>query len=378
MVSASGWPWPGSLRNGGVEMSSIDVKRWGLTTCAAAAAALLLGVASAGAEITVERTMKTGGFGGLGAGDTTTLEKISGLRKRAVSTMKMTGFLGKMAGDIGGDEITDIQKDVVWKLDHKRKTYTESKITPPPRSKEAPAEKQGPEGKVEKKPAEKPKVRIVRNEIAVKETGENKTIGVYPCTHFVITWVVETEDLETKERGESTMTTDLWTTPETEQTRALLKEEREYSQAWMKKIGWELSDQESRTLGLGMVGAMIGGDQASLKQGAKEIAAKMEKIKGFPIGTGIRWQVKSSGDSAGKKDRGEGSGEQAPDVPKGLGGLMAAMGRRGGASGGESAGSSDGGVNTVFDTYTEIRTISTAALPDADFAPPAGYQKVER
>ena len=129
-------------------------------------------------------------------------------------------------------------------------------------------------------------------------------------------------------------------------------------------------------MGMGMVGALLGGDEESFKKGAREVAAKMEKIKGFPVGTGIRWQVKSAGGAAAKKGGGEGSGEQASDIPKGLGGLMAAMGRKSGKSGADAGGSGGGGgVSTVFDTYTEIRKISTAALPDADFMPPAGLQE---
>jgi hypothetical protein len=349
------------------------MKRRGATTFAAAAAAVLLGAASAGADVTVERTMKSAGFGGFGASDSTMVEKTSGLRQRQVSAMKMTGFIGKMAGDLGSDEITDIQKDVVWKLDHKKKTYTESKITQP-----LPQKEQGTGGRAERaEKKEKPTVRVVRNEITVKETGEKKTIGEYACEHYVITWVVETENIETKERGESTMITDLWTTPETAEIKQLQKEEREYTQAWLKKIGWDLTDKEAQQMGLSMVGALIGGDEASFKKGAKEVAEKMAKIHGYPIATGIKWLVRNSGGSAAKEGGGE-SAEGVPDISKGFGGLMSALGKKVAKSGGESAGSSDaGGPKPVFDTYMEIRKISTASLPDADFAPPAGYKKVE-
>lgn len=337
------------------------LKRWGGAPVAAAAAALLLGAASAGADVTVERAMNTGGLGGFGASDMTTVEKISGLRKRSVTSVKMTGFLGKMAGDLGGDEITDLPKDALWRLDHKKKTYTESKITPPP---EPPAEKQ--QGK-----AEKSKVRVVRSEVTVKETGEKKTIGAYPCAHFVVTWVVETEDLETKERSESTMTTDLWTTAETDEIRALTKEEREFTLAWLKKIGWDISEQEARKMGMGMIGSLLGGDEASFKKGAMEVAEKMERVKGFPIGTGVTWKVK--GGAGAKKGGDESAG--MPDMSKGLGGLMAAMGKKSAKAGGGAAAGGDG-ATTVFDTYVEIRKISTAALPETDFVPPAGYKKV--
>lgn len=339
--------------------------RWSVAL-ATTAIAVTLGWGTARADVTVERSLKSGGFGGIGAGDSTSVEKLSGLKKRAVTTMKMTGFIGKMAGEMGGDEITDIGKDVVWKLDHKKKTYSESKITPPPQPKEAPGEHSGRDEK------EKPRVRVVRNEITVQEPGDKKTIGAYDCTHYVITWVLETEDLETKEKSESTMISDLWTTPENAQTRALLQEEREFTQAWLKKIGWDMTDQEAGKLGLAMVAGMIGGDDESFKKGAKEVAEKMEKVKGFPIGTGIKWQIKSSGAGAGKA---EPSGETMPDIAKGLGGLISALGKKGG-KGGSGGGGEAGGPKPVFETYSEIRKISTASISDGEFTPPAGYKKV--
>jgi hypothetical protein len=217
----------------------------------------------------------------------------------------------------------------------------------------------------------------VRNEITVKEPGDRRTIGSYDCAHYVITWVVETENLETRERGESTMISDLWTTPETAEIRAAMKEEREFTQAWLKKIGWDMSDKDTQQMGLAMVGSVIGGDEESFKKGAKEIAAKMEKIKGYPIGTGIKWLVKGTGGSAAKQGGGEGA-EGMPDISKGLGGLMSALGKKAAKSGGDSGASGGAnGAKTVFDTYTEIRKISTASLSDSDFAPPAGYRKVD-
>ena len=355
-------------------MSQVTTQRWLTVPVAAAVLAVACAVSPARADVTVERTMKTSGFGGFGAGDSTMVEKISGLRKRSVTSMKMTGFIGKMAGEMGGDEITDIQKDVVWRLDHKKKTYTESKITPPPEAKEGPGEKPGRQEK-----QEKPTIRIVRNEITVTGPDGKKTIGEFSCEHYAIVWVVETENLETKERSESTMTSDLWTTAETAEIRQLSKEEQEFTRAWLKKIGWDMSDQEARKMGLAMVGAMIGGDEESFKKGAKEVAAKMEKIKGFPIGTGVKWQLKGSGGAAAKQggEAREAEGG-APDLSKGLGGLMSAFGKKVAKSTTSSDNKGEsGGASTIFDTYTEVRKISTSSLPGSDFVPPAGYKKVD-
>ena len=181
---------------------------------------------------------------------------------------------------------------------------------------------------------------MVRNEITVKEAGDRRTIGAYDCAHYVVTWVVETEDLETKERSESTMVSDLWTTPETDEIRALQKEELEFTKAWLKKIGWDMSMQETQKMGLAMVGSMIGGDEESFKKGAKEVAEKMAKIKGYPIGTGVKWMIKSPGGAAAAKKGGDGGGSEGgmPDLSKGLGGLMSAFGKKPAKGGGEAAG----------------------------------------
>jgi hypothetical protein len=347
--------------------------QWGARIAfAALALALAVGPVAARADVTVERYMKSGGIAGIGAMEGTAVEKLSGLRKREVVNTKMTGFLGKMAGDMGGDTITDIAKDVVWKLDHKKKTYTEEKITPPP----APEEKQG---KREKEKAEKSPVRIVRNEITVKELGDTKTIGEFSCAHYVVTWLLETENVETKERSESTMTTDLWNTAETSEIKAFSKEEQEFMRAWLKKVGWEMSQQEMRQFGMTAVASLFGGDEAALKKGMEEVAEKMKKVKGYPVGVGVKWSLKGSGGAEGAKSgSGGGSPEGMPDLAKGFGGLMAAFGKKGkGGGAAESGGSGASGGSTLFDTYTEIRSLSTSGIPDNEFSVPAGYQKVD-
>ena len=361
------------------------VKRWLALSAASALVWAISGSGAARADVTVERTMTNAGFGGMGASTGTMVEKYGGLRRRDVTSMKMSGFLGKVTGDLGGDEITNIEKDAVWRLDHKKKTYTESKITPPP----APKEEAAPE-RAGKEQEEKPKVRVVRNEISVTGPDGKKTIGDFSCDHYAIVWVLETEDLETKARSESTMTSDLWTTPETAEIRALQKEEMEFTKAWLKKIGWEMSQQEAQKMGLAMVGALIGGDEESLRKGTREVAEKMAKIQGYPIGTRVTWRLKSSESAtaaqgeagSGKSSGGEGESAGMPDLSRGLGGLMSAFGKKVAKSSGEStakdtAKGDAGAGKTVFDTYSEIRRISTASLPDSDFAPPAGYTKVD-
>ena len=68
-------------------MARCDARRWGAASLAITAAALVLGATTAVAEVTVERTAKSAGFAGFGAGETTVAERYSGLRRRTVSSM---------------------------------------------------------------------------------------------------------------------------------------------------------------------------------------------------------------------------------------------------------------------------------------------------
>jgi hypothetical protein len=348
--------------------------------------ALAAAPVAARADVTVERYLKTGGIAGFGASEGSTVEKLSGLRKRETSSMKMSGFLGKVAGDLGSDSITDIPKDAVWRIDHKKKSYTESRITPPPAT-----EEKADKGERRSEKEEKRNVRVVRSEITVKETGETKTIGAYSCTHYVVTWVLETEDLDTHDRSENTMITDLWNAAETAELKDMQKEEKAFTEAYLKKIGWDMSNQDMRTMGVAAVAGMFGADQEALKKGVAEVAEKMKKVKGFPIGVGVRWQIKGTASAksaksgkGGESSKGGGESQGMPDLSKSLGGLMAALGgKKGGDSGQAAGGSGDSGASgasgasTVFDTYTEIRKVTTGGVPGEELAPPAGYTKAD-
>jgi len=340
-------------------------KAWKQATAVAAALAVGLCAGAARADVTVERYLKTGGFMGFGGGETTSVDKISGERRRDAGTMKMGGFLGKMTGEIRNDTITNVPADQLITIDHGNKTYTVAPITPPPMQ-EGPAGQ--PEAKAERE--EPPKVRVVRNEVTVEETGESKQLAGHDAKRWVVTWIVETEDLETKKRSENTMTMDLWNAPEKGDVKALAEAERDFAKAYMKKIGWDMTDEQARRMGLGMVAMLLGGSE-SLQSGAKQVAEKLSKIKGYPLATAVKWNIKTTGGAAGAGG-GEGQPQGIQDVVKGLGGLMSAFGKKVAKKDEKK----DEGGGAVFETYTEIRAIRVGSIPAADFKPPADYKQV--
>jgi hypothetical protein len=330
------------------------------------------------ADVTVERYTKSGGFRGIGASEGTSVDRISGLKKREKGTMKMTGTLGsffsKVAGDMETDAITDIPADAVRRLDNKKKTYTESAITLP-KEKEG-AEKQAAAGK--EGPPEKQKVRVVRNEITVKETGEKKVINGFDCARFIITWLVETENIETGERAKNIMTNDLWNTPETKDIRALQQEEMEFTQAYLKKLGLDITSQETKKLGLSFVAGMLGGDEKSMEGNVREIQEKMSKVKGYPIATSVKWEVIGEAKATPPPAEGGGSGggqSGGLDISKGIGGLLSGLAKKAATPKTDGAPPREG--NVVFDTYVEVKRIDASPIAAGEFEVPAGYKLVK-
>ena len=325
-------------------------------------------------DVTVERFIKSGGIKGIGASESTVVEKLSGLKKHDASSMKMTGavggFLGKIAGDMGTDVITNIEKDVVWTIDHKKKAYTESSITLPKEK-----EKEEPAPRSQKDKEEKPKVRVIRSEISVKETGEKKTVNGFECSRYIVTWLVETENIETKERSKTTMTNDLWNTPETKEIRTLQKEEMEYSKAYMKKLGLEMSPEDARKLGMTAVAGLFGEDEQAMRKRVKELQEKMSKIKGYPIITTVKWEMEASGTSRPARDESAGKESEDVDVSGGIGGLLGSLAKRSAKKkAAESAKESGKDGNVLFEFSSEIKRIEVSSIPSSDFEVPPGYK----
>jgi hypothetical protein len=325
-------------------------------------------------DVTVERFIKSGGIKGIGASESTVVEKLSGLKKHDASSMKMTGavggFLSKFAGEMGSDVITNIEKDVVWTIDHKNKVYTESSIALPKEK-----EKEEPAPRSQKDKEEKPKVRVVRSEISVKETGEKKTINGFECSRYIVTWLVETENIETKERSKTTMTNDLWNTPETKEIRTLQKEEMEYSKAYMKKLGLEVSPEDARKLGMSAVAGQFGEDEQAMRQRLKELQEKMSKIKGYPIITTVMWEMETSGTSRPAKDESARKESEDVDVSGGIGGLLGSLAKRSvKKKAAESAKESEKDGNVLFEFSSEVKRIEVSSIPSSDFEVPRGYK----
>jgi len=113
-----------------------------------------LGSALAWADATIESTVKSSGFKGMGAFEGAATKRYQGEKMWDSTSTKFTGaIMSRIAGGSENATITRVDKGVYWTLDPKNKTCLERPIE---------AIKRGEPGK-EKPDQEKSKVRVTKS-----------------------------------------------------------------------------------------------------------------------------------------------------------------------------------------------------------------------
>jgi hypothetical protein len=333
---------------------------------------LAMSAGPAWADAVIERYSRSDGFAGMGAFESTSVQATSPTAQRDETKMRFTGgFLSaiqKMAGFGDSVRITRLDREVVWTLDPEKKTYTEAPLTA-----KGERERSGP---TQPRPRQQEKgepsdVVITKNEFKVEKTGAQKVINGFPCEEYLMTWLVETRNTKTEETSKSLMTDHLWTTPENAEIRQARAEEQVYAQAYLKKLGFQMSPAEARQFLAGLSGL----PEEEQRQALAKVAAELAKVKGFTVVSDLTWSAEGSG-GAGAKDgsqpRGGGGGGQP-----GMGELMGQLGKLfgGGQKSGSEARSGGGGDKTgsLFNLYTEVKSIRTLGPDPTRFEIPAGY-----
>ena len=327
----------------------------------------LLGVhGPAWGDATIESTIKSSGFKGMGAFEGATTKRYQGKKMWDASSSKFTGaILSRIAGGSESATVTRVDKGVYWVLDPKNKTYTERPIEP---------FKKDETGK-ERQEQEKPKVRVTKSEFSVKKTGASETINGFPCEEYLVTWLLEMEDIETKAKSRSTMNNNLWATPETATIRKVQAEETAFHKAYAQKLGLQISPEEAKQLGIETFAVMSGASKQEIEKGFAKVREEMAKIKGYPIRTVVNWSVEGDKAATAQKE-GSSSSESPSQTPTSVGGFLSGlskgitqkvMGDKGSAPGQKEGGS--------FSSTYEVKAISADSVPADVFEIPSGFSK---
>jgi hypothetical protein len=336
----------------------------------ATVALVTLAAGPAWGDAVIERYSRSDGVAGLGGFESTTVETISASAQREEARFKFTGsVLGaiqKMAGFGDQVRITRLDRDLVWTLDPEKRTYTEEPLTP-----RGERQRMLPGQRPPRERAEPSDLAVTRNEFKVEKTGAQKAINGFPCEEYLMTWLVETRDQKTGETGKSLMTNRLWTTPETAEIRAVQAEEQAYAQAYLTKLGLQMSPAEAQRFLAGLTGLSEEEQQKALAR----LGSELGKIQGYTIASQLEWTAEASGGAGSSRGAGGGRSGGQP----GLGEMMGQLGRLlgGGArkGGGEGEPSRTGPGGPIFGFYTEVRSLRTLPADGTRFEVPAGFTR---
>jgi len=317
---------------------------------------MLLSFSFAWSDTIIEMTHKTSGFRGIAASKGTTIQRYQAYKLWESTT---TGFAGAILSKITGKEetitITRVDKGVYWTLDPEEMTYRAAPIVP---LKDMTAKKPS-----DKKAEGKSKVQVRKSQFTVKELGASETINGFPCKEYLITWLLEMEDIETKQRSLSTMTTNLWTTPETATVRNAQADVVKFQRAFSRRLGVDVTPDESRLMGMEVFAAMSGMSEAELSKGLSRVKKEMSKIKGYPIRTEVTWNLEPAGDASVKE------GSNTPTSTQETAGRSCLFGGLAGLTGQQEP----GGGAPLFSSEFEVKSIEVKPVPAKTFEIPAGY-----
>jgi hypothetical protein len=182
------------------------------------------------------------------------------------------------------------------------------------------------------------------------------------------------EDIEPKAKTRNTMTTNLWTTPETAAIGKARAEEQEFHMAYARKLGLSLTPNEARQLGMEALGTMSGAPPEEIEKGFKRVKEEMSKIKGYTIRSVVSWAVEGDRGSAGKE--GTSPSESSSDSLRSIGGALGGLaGKLTQKVTGEKAGSTGEKEGPFFSSTTEVKAINTESISKEVFEIPGGYTK---
>lgn len=329
--------------------------RWSLGVLIAVPV-LLAGAARA--DVTITQEGKISGLGGFMNSEMSTVTKVKGDMKCDDTEMRMTNKMMKMMGGgkpIETTSIINLDKGVMYNIDHKDKSYTEMPLSAVGDMAAGMAQP----GMYNQKKGEKSPmldttdVTMSKPTFDIQKTGNSETIGGHKCNESILTMVIEGVDKKSGSPFKFTTVMNLWLAKDVEGA----EEFNDFNKKMAAQMGLSAS--------AGMNGSMAG-LLASYGLNSDELSDEMKQLDGFPMrtvatfdGEGGQFDEMNQMKSAGKG--GDENGEQSAAAAKMLKGLF-------------GGGDDEEGGDHMMTMTMEVKDISTSSIDAASFEPPAKYK----
>jgi hypothetical protein len=338
------------------------------------AAAILALTGLALADVQVQTFSRMTMFAGMGTVESNSKTAYQADKRAEIQDFRFVGgIVGTFSkGTQTKTEITRLDKDLIWELDPKAKTYTERPIA-------FPTDQELSGVKVESETsgsAPASRHRVTKSEIKVEKTGKTRDLNGFPCTEYLITWEVVLEDTATKDKVDQMMTVDMWTTPLTDALKKAKAAEDEFNSRLAKKMGAGVPPAEMNQLGAGMLTGTYGVDSKEAAANLEKVSKEMSKVEGYPIANEVTWKLKADSTAASKTAPQAKKEEPEPPPPPSLGGMSGFVANKIAKSVVKEPEKPQADV--LFSSYTELKSVAVSAVPPEDFEIPAGYKKAEK
>ncbi|MGB8657799.1 MAG: hypothetical protein WCE90_08445 [Candidatus Zixiibacteriota bacterium] len=346
----------------------------------AAVVVLVVMVAGARADVTVQRVIKSSGFGGIGASETAQKMMISGDKETTTGTTKFSGKFSSLMNKAAKEatSITRLDKELIWSLDPDKKTYTELTFEQMKKMMESMS------GLLTTNPMKADSLRKamakLSTEVDVNKTGEKKTIAGLDCERVILSIRGETKDSVTKVTDTTWMKNDAWMAP----VDQVPSELRDFDMKMAEKLGFA-------------EGGALAGFLNQYADDLKKLQEKLKELKGYPVAstfsivmsTHAQDQARAQAKTEEKPEQTAQAEEEKPTagvkgLKPSLGGLFkkkandeAKKKQEEKAKEKQSETQAQPGPRTLVELTTETQSITTAGVDASLFEIPAGYKKVE-
>ncbi len=267
--------------------------------------------------------------------------------------------------------VINLDKNLIIDINHNRKAF---RIKPLREQSFDPLAEGGEEeepGMEQDNEYDESDVKIIRNEFNVKKTGETKTINGFPCNEYLITWVVEWQNINTEKGGVDSLSSHVWTTPVTSDMKTAEAEERSFNEKFAQKLNLGLDEHYSQMLGLHWLAMFQALNQKQDHTSAineDEWTQKLEIIKGYPVLTDGKYFVYSNKTQKKTKEKEEKINYRSKRSI--FGGIM----KKAFSKKKKTTVQKPGLRKANFTFRTEMKALKSSAIPATEFQPPAGYK----
>jgi hypothetical protein len=234
----------------------------------------------------------------------TSTELTSGDKQRRDSEMHCEGMMSLLCRNVGGGEITRLDKDVMWTLNPKNKEYTETHF-PTAAERQAVEEKmRATLEKLKQCPArpdstapDTSKCQMSPPKIDVHQTDQHMTIAGHDARLSTISLTESCHTPDNSDTCDFVIAMDSWLTQD---EIPGIADRKAFVLAHMQKLG--LTDANGSTQ------KMLQQFLAPYQDALKDVSAKAGDLKGYPLKTSIRILFGGAQCAAAKKAGGSGAG----------------------------------------------------------------------